>query len=74
MRNTIRAVLAALAVLALSVAMAACGSDDKKSGGSSSGGSTSGSGTEIQKNPDNASKTVTVGSKNFTEQFVLGEI
>jgi glycine betaine/choline ABC-type transport system substrate-binding protein len=75
MRNTIRAVLAALAVLALAVAMAACGSSDKKSSGSGGGStSASGEGTLIQKNSANSSKTITVGSKNFTEQFVLGEI
>src|SRR4051794_11237799 len=79
MRKSIRAVLAALVVLALSVVVAACGSDDKSSSsssGGSGGGSTtsSGGGKVIQKNPANASKTVTVGSKNFPEQFILGEI
>ena len=75
MRKTIRAVLAALAVLALAVAVAACGDDDKKSGGGGGGSTTaSGGGTVIEKNSANSSKTVTVGSKNFTEQFVLGEI
>ena len=28
----------------------------------------------IERNPDNAGKQLTVGSKNFTEQFILGEI
>jgi glycine betaine/choline ABC-type transport system substrate-binding protein len=77
MRKTIRAVLAALAVLALAVVVAACGGDDKKSSSGGGGGGSSqpqSSGTEIQKNSANASKTVTVGSKNFTEQYVLGEI
>jgi glycine betaine/choline ABC-type transport system substrate-binding protein len=79
MRKSIRAVLAALVVLCLSVVVAACGSDDKSStssGGSGGGTTTSsgGGGKVIQKNPANASKTVTVGSKNFPEQFILGEI
>ncbi len=79
MRKSIRAVLAALVVLALSVVVAACGSDDKSSSSSCSGGggastSASGGGKEIQKNPANAKKTITVGSKNFPEQFILGEI
>jgi len=80
MRKSIRAVLAALVVLALTVVLAACGSDDKSSSdsGSSGGGggasTSSGGGKLIVKNPDNASKTVTVGSKNFPEQFILGEI
>ena len=28
----------------------------------------------IERNPANASKTLTIGSKNFTEEFILGEI
>jgi glycine betaine/choline ABC-type transport system substrate-binding protein len=81
MRKSIRAVLAALVVLALTVVLAACGSDDSSSDSSSGSGSTgggastsSGGGKLIVKNPDNAGKTVTVGSKNFPEQFILGEI
>jgi glycine betaine/choline ABC-type transport system substrate-binding protein len=75
MRKTIRAVLAALTVLALAVAVAACGSDNKSSssGGGSTTANTSGD-KAITKNAANGSKTVTVGSKNFPEQFVLGEI
>jgi glycine betaine/choline ABC-type transport system substrate-binding protein len=81
MRKSIRAVLAAVLVLALAVVVAACGSSSSSSNTSTSsggggGGATtpSGGGKVIQKNPANASKTVTVGSKNFPEQFVLGEI
>ncbi len=75
MRKSIRAVLAALTVLALAVVVAACGSDSKSSSsGGGSGSSTPSGGKAITKNAANASKTVTVGSKNFAEQFVLGEI
>ena len=80
MRKSIRAVLAALTVLALAVVFAACGSDNKSSSTSSGGGApttdtgSSGGGKAITKNAANGSKTVTVGSKNFPEQFVLGEI
>jgi glycine betaine/choline ABC-type transport system substrate-binding protein len=76
MRKSIRAVLAALTVLALAVVFAACGSDDKSdSGGSGASTTADTSGDKaIVKNPDNAGKTVTVGSKNFPEQFILGEI
>jgi glycine betaine/choline ABC-type transport system substrate-binding protein len=75
MNRKIRAVLAALLVLALAVTVAACGSDDSSSSGSG-GSSTSSSsgGQEIQKNSANASKSITIGSKNFPEQFVLGNI
>jgi osmoprotectant transport system substrate-binding protein len=65
--------LALFAVLGLGVA--ACGDDNSSS---SSGGSdattAAASSKQIQKNDANASKTLTVGSKNFTEQIVLGEI
>jgi len=77
MRKTIRAVLAALLVLALAVVFAACGSDDNSSSDNGGGASTTadtGGDKAIQKNTANGSKTVTVGSKNFPEQFVLGEI
>jgi glycine betaine/choline ABC-type transport system substrate-binding protein len=68
--------LALLATLCLGFAVAACGSDSEKSSSSSSSSSGSkASGNEIQKVAGAGSKpAITVGSKNFTEQFVLGEI
>ena len=74
MNRSIRALLAALAALVLAVAVAACGSDDKSSGGGGGGSSSSGGGKLIKKNSANASKSISVGSKNFTEQFILGNI
>jgi osmoprotectant transport system substrate-binding protein len=63
------------AVLALALGAAACGSDDD-SGGSTS--TTPATGSEqsaaITSNSANAKTTITVGSKNFTEQKVLGEV
>ncbi len=59
-------------VFTLSLGLAACGSDN--SGDESSSGDDSGGGDLIQSNPDNSGVTLTVGSKNFTEQIVLGEI
>jgi osmoprotectant transport system substrate-binding protein len=63
------------------LAIAACGSSDKSSSSSgatskstpttSSGPAASGS---IAKNPANASVSLKIGSKNFTEQKILGEI
>ena len=72
-------ILAFLAILCLGLAFAACGGDDESSSGGG-GGSSSGSGggeaagNEIQPIDGAEGKTITVGSKNFTEQFVLGEI
>ena len=61
-----------LGALALALGLVACGSDDSSDSSSSDG--SGGSGELIQSNPDNAGTTLTVGSKNFTEQIVLGEI
>jgi osmoprotectant transport system substrate-binding protein len=64
----LRALLAALAALVLIFGVAACGDDDDDDGG---GETTAGL---IEENPDNNGVQITVGSKNFTEQLVLGEI
>ena len=63
-------------MISLSLVVAACGDDeeDTGSGGGDTTAQTEGTGNQIQSNPDNASTSITVGSKNFTEQKVLGEI
>jgi osmoprotectant transport system substrate-binding protein len=75
--STRRTIPALAAVLALAFGVAACGGDDNDNGGSSSA-STSAAGSEpaavIKHNDANAKVSLTVGSKNFTEQKVLGEI
>lgn len=67
-----------LVVIVASLALSACGSsdDDKTtSSAADTGTSTSASGSQtIEKNADNAGKKVTIGSKNFTEEFILGQI
>jgi glycine betaine/choline ABC-type transport system substrate-binding protein/ABC-type proline/glycine betaine transport system permease subunit len=76
-----RSVLALLA-LVLAFGLAACGGDDKSNNNSSgasapatTSGTSSGDSNVITKNAENATKpTITIGSKNFTEQFILGEI
>ena len=70
----LRLLLAALALVSCAAVLAACGDDDD--GGSGSSGTTTQEETTagIQRNADNAKTTLTVGSKNFTEQIVLGEI
>lgn len=68
-----RALLAALAALALALGVVACGgSDDSTSGETSEEGSSSAS--AIQSNPENGKVSLTIGSKNFPEQEILGEI
>jgi glycine betaine/choline ABC-type transport system substrate-binding protein len=68
-----RALLAALAAMALTLGVVACGSDsDTTSGGTGEEGSSSGS--AIKSNPENGKVSLTIGSKNFPEQEILGEI
>jgi len=67
----IRAAFALLAVLVCALAFTACGDDDESDGGDSGG---DGGGQVIQSNSENSDVTLTIGSKNFTEQIILGEI
>ncbi|WCB94184.1 hypothetical protein DSM104299_02913 [Baekduia alba] len=79
-----RSVLALLVLVLATFGLAACGSDDDNNSGGTgadTGQSTAASTTAatdskaIQSNPENGSKPqVTIGSKNFTEEFILGEI
>ena len=63
-----RGAFALLAAAILAAGVAACGS-------SSSSPTTSGaSGNLIQSNSANGNTTITVGSKNFTEEYILGQI
>ncbi len=68
-----RVMFALFAVFVLSLAIAACGDDSGDSSSTDASTSDSG-GSLIQENPDNNSVKLTIGSKNFTEQFILGEI
>jgi len=61
-----RAVITML--VSLAVGLNACG------GGDSGGAAQPGGGGAIARNPDNAKTTLTIGSKNFTEQQVLAQI
>src|SRR5919198_2795228 len=56
--------MAALLAAALALSLAACGSDDDKSSTSSSAAD----------QPGKGKPAVTIGDKNFTEQYVLGEL
>jgi osmoprotectant transport system substrate-binding protein len=68
--------LLATVMTALALGVAACGDDEELSAGSEEptpSATTEASG-QIVNNPDNAKITLTIGSKSFTEQRVLGEI
>jgi len=72
--RTWKKTVALVAAMALALVAVACGSDSKSgSGGGSSGGDKGAN--LIKKDSANASKKkIVVGSKNFDEQFILGEI
>ena len=70
MRRRPRTVLL-LAALATGLAVAGCGEEEREAVPGPAGAP---AGQEIKRNPANAGKSITVGSKNFTEQYVLGEI
>jgi osmoprotectant transport system substrate-binding protein len=65
-----------LMLLVATLALAACGDDDDDGGGGGGGEAAQeeAGGSGIQRDEANAGTTITVGSKNFTEQKVLGEI
>ena len=58
--------LAALLAVALALALAACGSSNKKSS-TTSGGTAAGA-------PGKGKPAITLGDKNFTEEYILGEL
>ncbi len=61
-------------MVSLSALVSACGDDDDPAPAGQAQGGTEASGDQIQRNAANAKTSLTVGSKNFTEQKVLGEI
>jgi len=67
--------VALLMLLLVSLALGACGGDDDDSGDdNASSTAEEAPAGGIQKNDKNASTKLVIGSKNFTEQKVLGEI
>jgi osmoprotectant transport system substrate-binding protein len=63
--------LAVLALLVFGFTLAACGDEEEEGGGAQTTGGQQGA---IQSDPANERTTITIGSKNFTEQKVLGEV
>lgn len=74
-KTRMRLALAMFAALALAIGVAACGSSDSSSSSSAETGSTEGEGGgSIVSNPENGKVSLKIGSKNFPEQEILGEI
>ena len=72
--NVTRLLLALLALVCSASLIAACGDDDDEQPASTPTQSEPSGGGKIQKDEANAGIQLTIGSKNFTEQKVLGEI
>jgi osmoprotectant transport system substrate-binding protein len=72
MRGTMRRVIVwSLLAATMAFAVAACGSDDDKSSSGSSSASTS---AAAPAQPGKGKPAVTIGTKDFTEEFILGEL
>jgi osmoprotectant transport system substrate-binding protein len=72
MRGTTKRLIAALLIATMAFAVAACGSDNNSSTSTSSGASTSTSAAAAQ--PGKGKPAVIIGTKDFTEEFILGEL
>jgi glycine betaine/choline ABC-type transport system substrate-binding protein len=69
--SRVRAGFALIAALLLALGVAACGGSDNNNDTGTSGGN---SANLIKSNPANKGIQLTVGSKNFTEEYILGNI
>ena len=67
-----RPLLALLALLVAALVAAGCGGDDNSSSSSGGGGGSSSSASADQ--PGKGKPAITIGTKDFTEEFVLGEL
>jgi glycine betaine/choline ABC-type transport system substrate-binding protein len=63
-----------VAPLVVAMALAGCGGSGESDGDDGGSRPPAASSKEIRANPANAKTTLTIASKNFTEQFILGEI
>jgi glycine betaine/choline ABC-type transport system substrate-binding protein len=69
----VRALFMLLVAAILAVTIAACGGGDDETTATTTGASGS-TDNLITSNPANGKVSITVGSKNFTEEYILGEI
>ena len=73
MRGTMRRLIAwSLLAAAMAFAVAACGSDNNSSSSSSTPASSTAAAAPAQ--PGKGKPAVTIGTKDFTEEFILGEL
>ncbi len=73
-QGTLRIIAGALLALALTVGIAACGSSKKSDSTTTSSTASTSSSSAGAAQPGKGKPAVTLGTKNFTEQFVLGQL
>lgn len=75
-RRSTSKILAALTALVTALVLAACGSSSSSSSTSGSGGSSSSTSSTSASSSSGGSsaKTITLGTKDFTEEFIIGEL
>jgi osmoprotectant transport system substrate-binding protein len=71
-RNVTRAAFGLLLAACLALGLAACGSSDNNNTGSSSAATSTAAAAPAQ--PGKGKPAVTIGTKDFTEEFILGEL
>jgi osmoprotectant transport system substrate-binding protein len=71
MRNVMRVACGLLLAASLAIGLAACGSDNKSNTSSSAAKSTAAAAPAL---PGKGKPPVTIGTKDFTEEFILGEL
>jgi osmoprotectant transport system substrate-binding protein len=69
-----RVISGLLLTASLALGLAACGSSDKSSTSTSSGSSSTSSTAAAPAQPGKGKPAVTIGTKDFTEEFILGEL
>ncbi len=73
MQSVVKRALSGVGVVFAVVALAACGSSSSSSS-SAAGGSSSSSGASGGSGPGKGKPPITIGDKNFTEEFTLGDL
>jgi osmoprotectant transport system substrate-binding protein len=75
MRGTMRRLIAwSLLAATMAFAVAACGSDNNSSSSSNSSSSAGSTSAAAPAQPGKGKPAVTIGTKDFTEEFILGEL
>ncbi len=64
----------ALIAIALAVTLAACGSSKKSSSSTTAAGSATSTASAAASGPGTGKPAVTIGDKNFTEEYILGDL